>query len=70
MPQLKVKTIYIEKLKALGCYDKWLSNVKIQFDSDDCQSVMWTDWHEFINWSFSWIDTPEGHGVWDKIADS
>ena len=65
MPQLKVKTEYIEKLKQLGIYDAWLANVKAD-DRDiyklDAMYENSANFNQFINSSFSWGKTPEEIG--------
>lgn len=74
MPKLKVKTEYIEKLKALGVYEKWLSNVKIQWDTEDCwlreRKTKIDFFSDLINYSFRYQDTPEGQTFWYTISES
>lgn len=73
MPTIKIKTVHIDKLKVLGCYDAWLSNVKAQFKGSrtggGCRLDIWyfADWWAFIDWSFMWVDTPEEHDFWEII---
>lgn len=75
MPSLKVKTIYIEKLKALGVYDAWRSNVKEWYDKYPenlaaCTSNIYNavSFERFIVESFWWGNTPEGHSYWCDIT--
>lgn len=70
MPSLTVKTIYIEKLKGLNCYDEWLTNVKVQYGCDFYRPGDWIDWKSFINWSFQWLITPEGSDFWMEKFES
>jgi hypothetical protein len=67
---IRVKPEFLEKLKELGVYDKWLTNVKAPrrgnwkptFNMED--SPMWAS---FIGNSFDWSDTPEGVSYWSLI---
>lgn len=70
MPSVTVKTVYIEKLKSLGCYDAWLTNIKVQYGNEFYRPVEWHDWKSFINWSFVWTNTPEGSGFWMEKFES
>ena len=71
MPTLKVKTVYIEKLKSLGVYDAWLDNVKAQNPNDERLETTYNsaNFNQFINNSFSWGKTPEGYAYWWNIYD-
>lgn len=69
MHQITVKTEYIDKLKSLGIYDQWLANVKAVHGTKSCRPELMKDWYEFINWSFTWEETPEEHSFWKKIAE-
>lgn len=64
MPEIKVKTEYIKKLRQLGVYDQWLTNVKAQLYmdhfSDPDRMHEAADFHAFLNWSFNWSKSPEG----------
>ena len=50
MPKIKIRNVYIKKLKELGVYDEWLSEVKRQFDiiggMDNCGLNPKSKWHE------------------------
>lgn len=71
MPTLKVKTIYIDKLKALGCYDAWLSNLKDSKPSDFklIHISNYNFFQSFISGSFLWVSTPEGREFWSDISN-
>lgn len=71
MPTLKVKTKYIDKLKALGCYDKWLANVKDQWGTAGGWSadVEYTNFNDVIYFAFTWFNTPEGQDFWADISN-
>lgn len=69
MPSLKIKTVYIERLKAFGVYDQWLANIKAENPNDSKiehiqKSVSFST---LINRSFIWQDTPEGDEFWLDI---
>lgn len=74
MPTLKVKTEYVDKLKALGVYDAWLTNVKSDYNDNldfwingmECA----ISWKWFIETSFSWNLAPEGFDYWENIGNS
>lgn len=77
MPEIKVKTEYIEKLKALGVYDKWLSNLKAQWNvKDNCsgnsdikpESFYAYNWGNLVSWAFTWDLTPEKFDFWSNIS--
>lgn len=74
MPTIKAKTVYLNKIKQLGCYDAWLSNVKTQWGTNSfCDPDKMYDainLQKFINWSFEWSRSPEGHDYWSRIATS
>lgn len=69
MPKLIVKTIYIEKLKALSCYNAWLANTKAagRHDSD---LLDLPDFKRLIGGSFDWEHSPEGWEFWNKLRNS
>lgn len=69
MPQLTIKTVYIEKLKQLGCYDAWFANTKAagRHDSDLLTSP---DFRRLIGGSFDWASSVEGWEFWNKIRNS
>lgn len=72
MPTLKVKTLYIDKLKALGVYDKWLANVKSDKHDIYHMDTMYErsdNFNQFINNSFSWHYTPEDYNYWADISN-
>lgn len=66
---LTIKPEFLEKLKALGVYEKWLSNVKAQWGEWRPTFTMNESdyWISFIGNSFKWSDTPEGASYWDII---
>lgn len=68
MPAIKVKTVYIEKLKALGVYDQWLANMKLQFEVRMIFFTAITDFNSFISATMLWTDTPEGSVFWKNVA--
>lgn len=83
MPNISVKRVYIEKLIELGLYDKWLNNIKQQWDdTDNCYlnpksykynsyvkvCVVNISFKAFINYSFAWYKTPEGHHFWYRYC--
>lgn len=72
MPKFTVKTKYIEKLKQLGVYDKWLTNVKNNHYAWDAENKIekYLDFNYFIQWSFNWSLSIEGHTYWDAVANS
>ena len=70
MPQLTVKTEYIEKLKALGVYDQWLANVKAQYDDRNELYIHITRFKDILYYPFHWPDTIEGKDFWGKIYES
>lgn len=69
MPTLKIKTIYIERLKAFGVYDQWLANIKALNPNDSkIEYIQKSDsFSTLINRSFSWQDTTEGADFWLEI---
>lgn len=72
MPQITVKTEWVDKLKALGVYDKWLANVKAQFPiyGNRFTGGYIQSFYELINCPLIWGNTPEGNSFWSKIANS
>jgi hypothetical protein len=85
MPTISINRVYVDKLKQLGVYDKWVSNLKDQWcyltkcflnpDSNGHEDyishcVEHIAFHLFIDYSFCWEDTPEGHTFWHDIAKS
>lgn len=66
MPTLKVKTVYIEKLKDLGCYDSWLDNLKKQWK--DIYTVRPQTFEHLVAISFDWSKTTEGDVYWFEIS--
>lgn len=69
MSEIKVKTAHIEKLKSLGVYDKWLANVKAQWEGDGDSIDGDGDWEALLNSSFSYVDTFEGWQFWCDIEE-
>lgn len=68
---IKLKSEHLAKLKQLGVYDSWLSNVKKQFSvSSYRKDTMEADsFNELLQvCSFNWTITPEGHDFWSSIA--
>lgn len=66
-----------EKLISLGCKTQFLRNLnkhcvnKGEILSDKINVLKKEkDWTIFIMGAFQWIDTPEGHIYWSKIANS
>jgi hypothetical protein len=47
-------------LKDNGILEQYKANVKSQRTKDNDYS----DFYNFINWSFTWSDTPEGDDFW------
>lgn len=72
MPKVTVPTCHIEKLKQLGIYDQWLSNIKTRVKDlkQHCRNLSGTSWKTFISGSFIWDCTPEGGDFWQKIENS
>lgn len=75
MPTLKVKTIYVDKLKALGIYDHWIVNVKRWCDKYPENAVSYQSnlynvesFQRFIASSFSWSETIQGVVYWQDIS--
>ena len=75
MPTLIVKNQFIQKLKQLGIYDKWMDAVKadtIVRGSIKLQEPGWelpiADWSTFIARSFNWVATEDGFDFWDSIS--
>lgn len=74
MPNIKVKTANIEKLKALGVYDAWLANVKDNWEewadshSNASEKISDESFTTFVHFSFNWLSSKEGRGFWHKIA--
>lgn len=70
MPTIKVKTEYINKLKQLGIYDAWLSNVKNQWDGkyllQNIDKI--NSFANLIYYSFDWSHTIDDINVnWHDI---
>lgn len=69
---IKLKPEYIEKLKELGVYDKWLSNLKAQSDSltpTDIEGIERTmHFSSVLIRAFEFSTTPEGRDYWSVIA--
>lgn len=71
MHTITIKTEYIDKLKKLGVYDAWLSNVKIQYAKyGDCFTRPFDSFYQVVCLPLMWEDTPEGHDFWRKISNS
>lgn len=78
MPELKIKTEYVNKLKKLGVYDKWFSNLKAQWTGDrsgnaatveDLEAYSYNgNWSNLISRSFIFSNTPEKALFWSNIA--
>lgn len=71
MPQLKVKTVYIEKLKALGVYDQWLENLKKQWSIVKDRKTMLEaspNFNSMISRSFLWTTATGGGDFWLDIS--
>lgn len=67
-----VKTEYVTKLKKLGCYDKWCTNVEA-YRHDKYVLEYMKDVDSFLDLmlsSFNWNNTPEGNEFWKEIANS
>lgn len=74
MPTLKVKTVYIEKLKALGVYDAWMTNVKADYSNNIGFFINGMEnagsWWGFLSASFAWTLSMEGDSFWREISNS
>lgn len=70
MPEIKVKTEWVEKLKQLGVYDKWIANIQIQFGQPGNRPDRMISWMSFINWSFCWSTSIEGTSFWKEIYET
>lgn len=70
MYQVTVPTKHIEKMKALGCYDAWFTNVKSNMTEKTRTTRSYSNksWYTLIIGSFSWAKSPEGCEYWSKIA--
>lgn len=72
MPNLTLKTEYIDELKQLGIYDKWFANLKKQW-SDNNRRHLTTQVDNFadlIYYSFCWDDSIEGADFWSDIFNN
>jgi hypothetical protein len=71
---LAIKPEFLEKLKYLGVYELWLTNVKAHtFNSTSDYISRITNaqsFQSFIDWSFKRSLTPEGFGFWERISRS
>lgn len=70
MPEVKVKTEWIKKLKQLGVYDQWLFNVKEQYGYRHELYIHITRFKDLLNYPFAWPQTPEGNDFWCELYDS
>lgn len=72
MPTLTIKTESIEKLKSLGVYEKWLSNVKAQWgtyeQTQQITSNYRTALYDLLLYAFKWDITPEGNDYWAHLC--
>lgn len=74
---LTIKPEYLEKLKALGVYDQWLSNVKAQYAKrgewcciEPDKMLKADSFYSLIkNYSFKWNDSPEGFDFWYRVVN-
>ena len=83
MPKIKIRKKFINKLKQLGVYDRWLEEVQTQWEMEWC----WLNptgegfhhyhnkfdknevsFYDIINFSFNWADTKEGRDFWVNVA--
>ena len=71
MPELKVKTASIEKLKQLGVYDAWLANVKIQWgtykSTQEITHNFRTSIEDLLLYGFDWKKANEGNDYWSNL---
>jgi hypothetical protein len=69
---LTIKPEFLEKLKKLGVYEKWLSNVKAQWNEWGvlyCDyGIMSKSWYDFIYYSFHWRTALDGRAYWYNVA--
>ncbi len=85
MPNVRIKKYHLDKLKELGVYELWMSNVSKQWENhQSCwinpSSYRYDMYEEklnrnvitferFICYSFSWSNTDEGRGFWGDISN-
>lgn len=71
MPSLKLKQSAVQPLIDAGIYDKWLANLKAQWNhklsvngnlKNELEQI--TNAGVLINRSMVWDQTPEGHFFW------
>lgn len=67
---LTIKPVFLEKLKRLGVYEKWLTNVELQFDHygyrfNDC-SIQ--SFYDLVSRPFDSSKTVEGCVFWERKA--
>jgi hypothetical protein len=71
MPSLTVPIESIQELKSLDVYDKWLSNMKSQWDTYDRRHELsgtnGKTTKNLILYCFCWKNTPEGEPYWVDI---
>jgi hypothetical protein len=60
----------VKRLKKLGEYDKWRHNIDDQMTQESFKGFKSNDFssfNQFIDYSFTWEDTFEGHEYWESI---
>ena len=71
MPEIKIKTEYIDKLNSLGVYDSWIKLVQSTWHPNKRKPLeSASTFYIFITISFSWADSTNGHQFWREIARS
>jgi hypothetical protein len=70
MPSLKIKPEYANKLRELGIYNRYVSEVKNQWHSYGIDRNISTavSWYTFIDNSFMWSESRDGFNYWNVIA--
>ena len=72
MPVLNIEDVHVAKLKELNIYDKWIWNVKTQWDTRCTDPVHISnfkshDTHDLLRRSFKFSDSKEGTKYWSDI---
>jgi hypothetical protein len=73
MPSLKLKRSAVQPLIDAGIYDKWLSNLKVQWNHKALLNTNLkihleeiTNAGDLLNRSMIWDITPEGYSFWQE----
>lgn len=67
----EIKDLFVDFLLENNCYSQAQTNFmeQLHITIEEYVESFDNEYIELLNYSFSWIDSPEGYGYWNNIDD-